>query len=202
MSFLNALTSILYQLGTGVPIWRISAPSSIHEASSGVNKAQDQIFSNGNCLLALEAIDSCIDPIERIGLLITAIFNVNMVLTPYKPFNPVLNEFTELSTSVNGLRFTCQVEQINHHPPIASFRLGGPSFTLEPLLGINGAKGFKPGFNSIEIDFAGSFVTFQGKSGVVIKYTPPGVRMEPLFTGKRGIFNYGKFTIEDRYSID
>ena len=201
MSFVKVISSIFAQLAAGTPIYKISAPAFIHQTKSGLEMNEDQTFSNGPSLLSLESIQDTADPVERIARLLIGLFNVNMEWKSDKPFNPILGEFLEETCEVDGKVFTYQTEQISHHPPVSCFRIVGPSFTLEPDKGLDGSKGFRPGFNHVEINFAESGILVVLKSNKtgkpVLTYTPPGVKIDPIFTGKRTTGYYGEMTVTD-----
>lgn len=203
MSFAKVIASIFSQLASGTPIYKISAPASIHQPKSGLEMNKDQIFSNGNCLLLLDEIADTSDPVERIAKLLGGLFHTHIDWIADKPFNPILGEFIEESCEVEGKVFTYQAEQICHHPPVTSFRMCGPSFKMEPVKGIDGSKGFKPGFNHVEINYAesGSIVTFADQKGnALLTFTPPGIKIDPIFSGKRTVGYYGAIEVIDLQS--
>jgi hypothetical protein len=204
MSFVKVISSIFAQLATGTPIWKISAPAFIHQPKSGLEMNEMQIFGNAKGLLVLDEIESTPDPIDRIGKLLSGIFNVHIDWKADKPFNPILGEFIHETTEVDGKIFIYQAEQIVHHPPVSSFRLSGPSFVLSPDKGIDGSKGFKPGFNHVEINLAdsGAMIIFSSAktNQEILRYSPPCIRLEPIFTGKRSIGFHGDMTIVDKES--
>jgi hypothetical protein len=177
MSFAKVISSLFAQLATGTPIWKISAPAFIHQPKSGLEMNEMQLFGNAKGLLVLDEIESTSDPIDRIGKLLSGIINVHIDWNSNKPFNPILGEFIHETTEVEGKIFTYQAEQIGHHPPVSSFRLSGPSFELSPDKGIDGSKGFKPGFNHVDINLAesGAMIVFSSTKNnqEILRCSPP-----------------------------
>jgi hypothetical protein len=80
MSFAKVFASIIAHIAQGTPIWKISAPASIHTTKSALDNNMDQFLSNGSCLKAYDQIEMTDDPKERIALFLQGAIN------PYIPW--------------------------------------------------------------------------------------------------------------------
>ena len=131
-------------------------------------------------------------------MLISAIFNPHIQWYSSKPFNPVLSEFIELSTRTEeGNDYTVQIEQISHHPPVSSYRLKGPTFELTSPNGMEPSKGFKPGFNHVELTFKHVTLRFETATKGVTEWGAPGFRLDNLFGSSRSLGFHGDFWMTD-----
>ena len=113
MTIAQVIGSIVSQLASGVPLWKISVPASIHTDKSALEFTRDAVFSNKKCLERFNMIDSEEDPVLRLGLAVSGFFNHFNPFSTEKPFNPVLGEY--IIEEADGYRI--EIEQIRHHPP-------------------------------------------------------------------------------------
>ncbi|KAJ3301437.1 hypothetical protein HDV03_000861, partial [Kappamyces sp. JEL0829] len=190
-SVAKAIASLLTQFANGTPIHKVSAPAFIHSPISGLQAMQEQVFSDGGSLEALAKIEDTVDPVGRIGQVLLSINNTHAQPHTDKPFNPVLGEFLDLEAKTeHGDTFHFVAEQIWHHPPVTGFRVSGENFVFEPKKGIDGSKGFRPGFNAVEIHFIDVINTVKTPS-YCLTFKQPTIKVEPIFvmfSGKRAVY--------------
>lgn len=113
MTLAQVIGSIITQLGSGVPLWKISVPASIHTDKSALEYPRDAHFSNKKCLDRYNMVAEEQDPIARLGLVTSAFFNIHNPIGTDKPFNPVLGEHIIEEAG----DYKIEIEQIRHHPP-------------------------------------------------------------------------------------
>jgi hypothetical protein len=193
---LELFASVIQQLAKGTPIWKISMPSAIHTDMSGLHGIQLLTFRNYECLSRLEQIDTCEDPVIRLGLVVSGMIDPHTLFFLEKPFNPVLGEFIECTTGDGNYSFTC--EQISHHPPITAVQVTGPSFKLFAPTGvtIDAFRAISPGFNKMDIHFPDCYLRIETKSGKVLYWQNFGYRVEGLI-GQRSSYHFGPIEIKD-----
>lgn len=197
-SFAAVFASMMAQLASGVPIYKITAPSSIQAPISQLEVSQGQFFSNGNTLLEYNKIDGEEDPVKRLALVFQGLFSTSHVFGTDKPFNPVLGEYIRSLVVVDGSRFDLIIEQAHHTPPVSCISLKGPTFSMISPLGMDATGGFRPGLNSLSILFPDSVFALATKTKGTMTFLVPGIRIGPLFYGgKRATCNAGAFFVKD-----
>lgn len=202
MSFAKALASIVSQMAQGTPIWKISAPASIHTDKSGLDITIQAVFSNHATLEMLNAVDSTDDPIERLALILSALMNPHHIWSPDKPYNPILGEFISGTTLIGTDLYSIDLEQINHHPPVVNFKVQGPTFSYSPVDGIDSTGGFKIGVNHVNISFPDSFIRMVTKTKGHFEWNYCGIKLDPIFLGgKRTAGYHGDIWIKDPSGI-
>ncbi|KAI8909653.1 hypothetical protein EDD86DRAFT_247014 [Gorgonomyces haynaldii] len=136
------------------------------------------------------------DPLERMAAILSVLLSPQWNWAADKPFNPILGEFISLYCTINGAKYTYDIEQISHHPPVSSYRLCGPSFKLYSPNGIDPAGGFKAGINHVDITFSNQISRLELANGTIIEWNPPGIRIDPLL-GKRTVGMHGEIVMKD-----
>jgi hypothetical protein len=193
---LELLASVIQQLAKGTPVWKISMPSAIHTDMSGLHGVQLLTFRNYECLSRFEQLDTCEDPVIRLGLVISGLIDPHTEFFLEKPFNPVLGEFIECKTENGQYCFRC--EQVSHHPPIAAVQIDGPSFKLFAPNGvtIDAFRTISPGFNKLDLQFPECYLRVETKSGKTLYWQNFGYRVDGLI-GKRACYHFGPIEITD-----
>ena len=130
------------------------------------------------------------------------LFNVHVDWSPDRPFNPIHGEFYQVEVVLpgpGGEKFSFCNEQLWHAPPVNSFIIEGPTFIASPVAGLDETGGFKLGFNHVEISFPGARILFQSKKTgeTILEYSPPPIKLDPIFTGKSTVGLDGDFYILD-----
>lgn len=80
--------SIIAQVASGVPIWRISIPSLLHDDLSGVEALRKLMFHNEASLACFNEIDTLESPMERLINCLKAIVDPHVKFMTDKPYNP------------------------------------------------------------------------------------------------------------------
>jgi hypothetical protein len=197
MSFAKVFSSLVRQLASGTPIYKITVPASIHTDKSALQVQSDQFMNDGNCMESYNRIDSLEDPIERIGCILLGLFNPHQVWITDKPFNPVQGEFISESTHLESGEYHLDVEQIWHNPPVTAIKLRGPTFTITIPGGLDPSGGVKPGLNHIEFAFPNTSIHFETKNVGLIEFAKPHIRIDNLIFGKRKSGIYGDWWVKD-----
>ena len=138
------------------------------------------------------------DNIERLKIMTTyLVINMNQIVIPYKPFNPIIGETFQCRYKVDsndeneeGLKFYC--EQTSHHPPIFNF------YGIHELFTISGYNEFSAvgSINSVTAKIKGTF-NLKFKNGVFLTLKNADYVMEGILVGKKKINLNGNFVITD-----
>lgn len=104
-----------------------------------------------------------------------------------------------LASNSDSLHFKMELEQICHHPPVASYRVTGPSFILYTPNGFESV--FKAALNHIDMSFPDGIVVMETVSQGTFKWIVPSFRLDPIFSSHRTAGIHGDFWIEDPSGI-
>jgi hypothetical protein len=192
------LTSVISQLASGIPLWKISLPASVHEPVSALQLHRSHRFSNGSCLDALDSIEECGDPVRRLGLLFIGVIDVSHVLETKSPYNPIEGEFTSYLATHNGKQFSMRSEQVSHYPPVSLTVISGPSFRLKTKM--TNPRVAPSLFNSIDFTFDNIYILETKTHSMTITF--PGLRLSPIIPmdQAKSYFRQDRFVIVDRGS--
>jgi hypothetical protein len=191
---LKVVSSIVSQVATGTPLWKISVPAFIHDTKAQVDGLMIWWFSQEHSLRLLNQIASTQDPIERVALFLIAMNNPFIEHSTDKPFNSVLGEFYSLCATVDGMHYSADTEQISHHPPVSAYRIKGPSFELSSSPLFTGH--IKIGFGGVDILLSEPEHYLITENGT-LKMHLPNARLEPVLSKKRVMYSNGDFTVTD-----
>lgn len=192
MSLKDLISSALSQIASGTPTWKIQIPACFHHDKSAIQVIRDQLFTNEECLTRFSKVVSMTDPVERLGVLISAVLNPYMDWKHEKPFNPILGEY--LKENLNNYSF--EIEQICHHPPVVGYRLTGPKFVIETTEGFESVKGLKPGINTVDVSNAHADISMRTDAGV-FRWTHPSHRLQGILFGSKNSGTHGEFKVYD-----
>jgi len=110
-------------------------------------------------------------------------------MMPDKPFNPILGETFQLNSG-NSKYYA---EQTSHHPPITSYYITNPHFTMWGYLDWD----FNMGVNSATGKIGGKFY-LQYNDGTLYEVTNPTFYMEGVVFGNTYINFSNSMVIEDK----
>lgn len=124
----KVLGYVLKKIGTnifqGKGITSISLPVDIFSTESNLEKVA-RTFAYAPIIL--EPVANIDNPVEQLkSVVILSITHSSLYVMMEKPFNPVLGE--TFQGSINGCPI--YMEQVSHHPPIASFYFIGRGYKI------------------------------------------------------------------------
>lgn len=195
MSFVSVLMSVVGQVATGTPLWKLSVPCSIHRQASQVELPREMLFSNPNHLIMLENAILEEDDLKLLSKVISVILDVDRIWNARKPFNSILGEFDYADTIIDGKRFSIRSEQISHHPPELYYKISGPSFSFCSVTPLT-APSLKPGMNCVYATFDATYEMRFTNSEKVLKFKTVPVKISPLLSSKQELFMCGEVFAE------
>lgn len=190
--------SIISQLASGVPFWKISVPTAFCTDYSLVEGGRRLSFGNKTALETLGQINSEQDPIKRLSLAFSSVI-CPIELPKDKPLNPIVGEFTKCSAIIDDERHTMFIEQVSHHPPMSVFIQTGANFRIFTPKPVCTGGSIKLNISSLELLFEEAYVRFESESGTVMEWQLPFFRIENLLT-KRITMMHGPIRFIDRSS--
>jgi hypothetical protein len=202
MSFFSLISTATNQIASGIPFWKLSAPTHFYADKTGVQLLREQIFSNQEVMKLFYKVPLTNDPFERIGLILKAVLNPHISWDFSLALPSVQGEFLEHTANIiddDGKILKCRVviEKVCCEPPVIGYRITGPNFEIETKNGIYGdRRNMRFGIHSVDMNFDHIVIKMTTELGE-FEWCQPSNRFQGIVIGNKQCGIHGDFWITD-----